>query len=190
MRDDDLHQPLRQTAATMLRQNECVRHPGEGRVIRHDARETDLILAFVNTKRQRIFNRALHHLARATFTPVRLIADEVVNQIEIKAGTICADRVFAALPRAGHERVRTRSGSDGINRLLCVHMIRSLPLPVLTLTSARYRCANKTTDQLMEDQSQADESFRPPVRDAWSRDSPHVAFDRRGASSWDRRSTS
>ena len=91
MSDDDFHQPLRQTAATMLRQNEYVSDPGEGRVIRHDAREANLLMALVDSKRQRVFNRALDDLARSAARPIRLARQIVVNQIEIKPGTICAD---------------------------------------------------------------------------------------------------
>src|SRR2546423_14911815 len=114
MSDDDFHQPLRQTAATMLRQNECVSYPGKGRVVRHDARETNLLMTLVDSKRQRVFNRALHHFARATFTPVRLIAAEVVNQIEIKAGTVWADPIFAPRPRVWLPLPFCEGGWDGL----------------------------------------------------------------------------
>src|ERR1041384_3843738 len=98
MSDDDFHQPPRQTATTMFRQNEYVSHPSEGRIVSNDPGEANLLVALVDSKRQRVFDRTLHHIARATFSPVRLIANEVVNQIEIETRTIRADRVLAALP--------------------------------------------------------------------------------------------
>ena len=82
----------------MVRQHEHIRNPRERGVIRHDARESNLLIVSVNTKRKRVIDRARDNFAGATLAPVRMITDEVVNQIDIEARAICADRVFTALP--------------------------------------------------------------------------------------------
>src|SRR5438093_382924 len=52
MRNDDFHQPLRQTSPAMFRQDKNVGHPGECRIVSDDARESDLLAAFVDAKRK------------------------------------------------------------------------------------------------------------------------------------------
>src|SRR5574341_358045 len=83
----------------MLRQHKDISDPGKRRVVGDDTSETDLLIAFVNSKRQRVFDRSLNDIAAAAFAPVRMIAEVVVNQIEVQTRPICADRVVAAVPR-------------------------------------------------------------------------------------------
>src|SRR5436190_13670159 len=103
MRDDDFHQPLRQSTATMLGQDEYVGNPGEGGIVSHDAREACLRLSFVYAKRKRVFYGTDHHLTRTACGPVRFVTQIVVDQLEIEAGAICADGVFVALQGVAHE---------------------------------------------------------------------------------------
>src|ERR1043165_1643235 len=98
MRDDDFHHPLRESAAAMFRHNEDISHPRERRIVRHDARKPDLLLTVVQTKSQRILDRARDNLTRPPLSPVRMITDEVVNQIYVEPRTIGADRVLPSLP--------------------------------------------------------------------------------------------
>jgi len=83
----------------MFRHDEHISHPSERCIVRHDPRKSDLPVTVVDTKRQRVLNRALDNLPRPPRSPVRMIADEVVDEIDVQAGLVRADGVFTALPR-------------------------------------------------------------------------------------------
>jgi hypothetical protein len=82
----------------MFGQHEDIGDPGEGGVIGDYARKPDQFLISINAERQRVLDRSSDDFARATGGPVRLIAEIVVNQIEIETRPIGADRIVSALP--------------------------------------------------------------------------------------------
>src|SRR5438128_7372863 len=106
----------------MFWQHKHVRYPGECRIVSHNSRESDLIIALVNAKRKRVFDRSGDDFARAARRPVRMVREKVVNQIYVKTRSFGADFVITLLPgfssRTGlHQvwlspRVSTASGSD------------------------------------------------------------------------------
>src|SRR3989442_15620267 len=108
--------------STMVWQHKQVREPRECRIVSHNSRESHLIIAFVNPKGKRVFDRPGDDFARAARRPVRMVREKVVNQIYVKTRSFGTDLVIPVLPgfscRAGlHQvwrspRVSTASGSD------------------------------------------------------------------------------
>src|SRR5436853_5893851 len=84
--------------STMLWQHEHIRYPREGRIVSHNSRESHLIIAFVNTKRKRVFDRAANDFERAARRPVRMVREKVVNEIYVKTRSFGADLVITLLP--------------------------------------------------------------------------------------------
>src|SRR5437773_10330208 len=104
--------------STMLWQHKNVRYPGERRVVSHNSRESYLISAFVNAKGKRVFDRSGDGFARAARRPVRIVRQEVMNQINVKTRSFGADFVITMLPGFRHwfRCVRSPRVSKGYNR--------------------------------------------------------------------------
>src|SRR3712207_4284090 len=113
VREDDLHQPLRQPAPAVRLQDEHVRQPREGRVVRHDAREADQLFALINPERQRVLDRAAHDVERAPLSPVTILADVAVNRAEVEPRPLRAYRVFASRPVLTHASITLNGGPAG-----------------------------------------------------------------------------
>src|SRR4026209_1280128 len=48
----------------------------------------------------------MHHLARPPASPIRIIADVVVNKVQVQPGRIRADGVFTTLPGGFFKRIQ------------------------------------------------------------------------------------
>src|SRR5437868_2762973 len=127
MRDDYLRQPFRQIMSPMFAQDEHVGNPGKRGVVSNDAREPNLMFAFVNSKRQRVFDRARDDFAGTAGGPVGFVAEVVMNQIQVEPRAISADRVITAAPDVSHRFDHfARSGrvtSDGFTPSLTVGLL-------------------------------------------------------------------
>src|SRR5258706_14328863 len=64
MRDDHFHQPFRKALPAMRFEHKNVGHPRKRRVVGYDSRESDLLIAFVEAKRSRVFDRPANCLDR------------------------------------------------------------------------------------------------------------------------------
>src|SRR6185295_3356221 len=62
MRDDHFHQPVSQALPLKRIEDKHIGDPRERRVIGYDSRESNLLIAFVHTKRQRVVDRPLNRL--------------------------------------------------------------------------------------------------------------------------------
>src|SRR5260370_4366464 len=129
MRDDHFHQPLRQPATTMFRQDEHVGEPSERRIVRDDARESDLVVAFVDAERERVFDRTFDHVARAASRPIRVVREIVVNQLEVEARAISADLVITALPSGELPLSLGEGWGEGLRRIHFLFFFLHLPPP-------------------------------------------------------------
>src|SRR5438270_8908504 len=102
VRDDRLHQPLRQAAPAVPFEYEHVGEPGEGRVVRHDAGETDQLRPVIDAERQRVLDCAPHDGDGTTLAPVTFIADVTVDDREVEPPAFGADGVLAVVPLHNH----------------------------------------------------------------------------------------
>src|SRR5687768_8640008 len=63
----------------------------ERRLVGHDAREPDLLIAVVRAEAERVVDRAIHDLARDPPAPVRLLAEKPVHQLPVQSLLVGAD---------------------------------------------------------------------------------------------------
>src|SRR5215510_2204792 len=101
VRNDHLHQPLRKTLSAMCFEHEHVGDPRECRVVGYDAREPDLLVAFVDTKRQRVLDRNSNSFRGSPGGPIRSVK-KAMYHFDVELLFVGSDRVVAPLPMTVH----------------------------------------------------------------------------------------
>ena len=91
MRDDGRHQLPTHALAAMRRHDEDVRDVGEHGVVGDHAREADLRAAVVRAEAKRVLDRRLHQVERDVRRPIRLIAQESMDECHIEPAFLGAD---------------------------------------------------------------------------------------------------
>src|SRR5262249_25472212 len=91
-----LHQPPREPAPAVGREDEDVAHVGVRGAVGHAAREADLLAVFVDPETERALQAALHDLARNAGRPVGL-SQEAVDDVDVEERRVVADEEVAAL---------------------------------------------------------------------------------------------
>lgn len=95
MLHDAFHQPLTQPASTMRLENKNVAEIRDRGKVADHAGKADLCTAtIINAKAQRMLDGSRHDLSRNSLRPIA-IRQESVNDIQIEAGRVGADQVFA-----------------------------------------------------------------------------------------------
>ena len=71
-------------AAAVLGQDEDVHEVGVRRAVSNDAGEADLLLTLVGAEAERVVDRAVDDLARDAGAPVRILAEEAVDELAVE----------------------------------------------------------------------------------------------------------
>ena len=100
MRGHAFHQPLAETLAACLLQHEHVAHPGERGAVGDDPRHANLsAVAAIDAEHDRALDGAPDDVHRHARRPVGLLAQELVNELEVEARRVSRDlEPIAALP--------------------------------------------------------------------------------------------
>src|SRR6266496_5997453 len=103
MRDDHFHQPFRKALPAMRLEHKHVGYPRKRSVVGYDSRESDLLIAFVEAKRNRVFDRPPDCLHGSACGPIGNV-QKTVNDTDVQPRLVGTDRVLASLPMTSHAR--------------------------------------------------------------------------------------
>src|SRR5438270_261513 len=98
VRDDALHQPLRQAPTTVFGDNKNVSQISNGGTVRDDSGKTNLLAPMKYSEGQRIPYRFLQRRTRNASRPIRMKRQKFMDRIEIQAFRIVRNLELTTLP--------------------------------------------------------------------------------------------
>ena len=142
---DGAHQQLGNAAAAMRRQHEDIAEVGEYGEVGDDTSEADLLVAFVRAETERVFDGPLDDSPRNVPGPIRVLAQEAMDHVDVEPRLLRADCVHDASMQDFVDEPVLRRAHDR-----AVEFLRQLP--------QRHVGARATRQELLD-------ALRVPLRD-------------------------